>query len=386
MLPFPCFLYRMVLGLKAVEKNGGDPLDDPRVGGGLLDMWSLYRQLSPNQTMLSNLTIYDLVSQRDGLLFPDFFNAVRTFVREKLTDNKSADESVLERELEETFTTMHNNWSLYEPFFNRHPELRYLKRLRFNSFALGGLASNLPKVRSLSAPSFWSLNEYHKLRGNLEFYVKLDEALMQQSLGTIFEKESDELPGTILVHLKPFGPNKEEIAHYLPLLKHGNVIGFCSLALSEVEGTPFVAVTSLQTDLLRKDYVKGVRSDIGLPTTFFPGIKKNEDWCYTVPPHIGRQYLRKHSWVHEMLGCIEKASYDASGDLGLGGVLVPTTDFSLDNGFESKRIVPDRLSECAQGSYDAVPGKRGYKKETAEVNFMLTNQKGSGAFWIKSFR
>ncbi len=53
---------------------------------------------------------------------------------------------------------------------------------------------------------------------------------------------------------------------------------------------------------------------------------------------------------------------------------------------KEKRIVPERFSEYSKGSYDAVPGKRGYKKETFEVKFPLTNHKGSGACWIKSFK
>lgn len=365
-----------------IELESAVPSAAKFAGGDVLDMWQVYKSAASQPEVFSELTFYDTLSFRDGLLFPDFFNAVNTFVKEKLKNHKPVDRSTLERELEETFTAMHNNWGLYEPFFNQHPELRYLKKQRMFSFALKEFASQLTDVRSLEASLFWSLDEYHQLRGNLELYVRLDEALRKQSLGTVFKKRPEGFPGTILAYLKPYGAEKDEIAPYLPLLKHGNVVGFCNIAMAEIGWKQFVAVTSLQTDLMRRDYVKSVRSDLGLPTTFFPDVKKNEGGRQTVPANITRPYLNKHRWVHKMLEAIE----EASANTGFDGVLVATTDFFLDGPYERKRIIIDRLSEYNQGSYDVVPGKRGYKNETAEVKFPLTNQAGSGSCWIKSFR
>ncbi|MBI2176579.1 hypothetical protein HYU40_04530 [Candidatus Woesearchaeota archaeon] len=361
------------------------------VKGDPLDMWRLYTQ----PEVRSELTFYDTLSARDGLLFPDFFKAVHEFVRGQpffARANSPTVQSQLEAELEETFTTMHYNWNIYEPFFNHHPELRYLNRHSAFSFALKEMADKLPGLRSLDASRFWSLTDYHRLSGNLDKYVSLDEELVkQQSIRTVFEKDSDSSPGVVLVHLQPDRNN--EIAPYLRLLKHGDSVGFGSFALVGVEGKTFVAVTSFQTDLLRRDYVKGIRHDLVLPTTFYPDVVKNESGEYTVPASIRRPFLKNYAFAHKILEAVETAVLSAT--TGIEGVIVPTTSVGLTdekwaqiftNGEENPfwEMPLNRLSGYARSLYDDMPGKRGYSKKDVTVSFPLTGQVGKGTFWVAS--
>ena len=340
----------------------------------VLDMWHLYQKLSASDPeALEELTFYDTISAREGLLFPDFFKAVYTFLKEQ----KKCSRSSLEAELEQTFSVMHNN----EPFFNRHPELRYLKRL---SLFNGELNEIDEKFRELRLPSdlLWSLSDYHKFRGNLNKYVSLDEELVkQQSIGTLFEKDGGSSPGVVLVYLQP---DNDEIVPYLRSLKHGNIIGFGSLALAEIEGKTFVAVTSLQTDLLRRDHVEGK------PHSWYYNIVKNEGSKYTVPANIRRPFLENYAWAHKILGAVEAATL--STKTGISGVIIPTTSFGLldeelaeEATDEERNILEKKPLEIqgkyAQGVYDFMPEKRGYSREDVTVSFPFTKQSGRGACW-----
>ncbi len=355
------------------------------VKGDPLDIWHLYTQ----PEVRSELVFYDIISARDGLLFPDFFKAVHTFLREN-SSQASASRTGLETELEETFSMMHNHWSRYGPFFSRHAELRYLGRLRPFSFALEEMADKLPGLRSLDASLFWSLKEYHRLRGNLDAYVLLDEGLLKQPfMGTLFEKDSDYSPGTVFIYLRPDASKSDEIAPRLHLLKHGDIIGFGSLALAYMEGKAFVAVTSLQTDLLRKDSVRGMRQDLPLPTTFYPDVVKNGE--YTLPRRLRRTYLDDYSWAQKILEAVEAATL--SKGVGVEGVIVPTTSFGVLNSGTAQAVNNEtadilmqhplaRLSGYSRELYDIMPGKRGYQQKEIELSFPLTCQVGRGTFWV----
>ena len=258
------------------------------ITGGVRDMWQLYKAAACDKELLFNLVVFDTITARDGLLFPDFFRAVNSLLR----NQPSGSGSQLEAELEETFSAMHRNWSILGPFFDRHPELRYLNRHSAFGHALKEFADKLPSLRSLAAPLFWSLSEYCRSRDNLNAYALLDEELLKQpAIGTLFERAGGEVPGEVRINLRPYGPQGGEIAPYLRLLKHGDLIGFGRIARASTEGKTFVALTSLQTDLLRKDSVRGMRQDLELPTTFFPDVKRNESGGGTIPTSLSKRNL-----------------------------------------------------------------------------------------------
>lgn len=369
----------LISGIKRVEPDAARLVE-----GDPLDMWHLY------QMAASKLAFYDTLPERKGLLFPDFFKAIRSLLK----DQPLASRSQLETELEETFSAMHNNWSRYGPFFRRHPELHYLKRHHPFGFALPlEMADNFPSLRSLRAHGFWSLEDYRRLRGNLDAYVLLDEELLKQPfMGTLFEKDPSYSPGTVFVYLQPDASESSEIAHYLRLLKHGSLIGFCSIALAEAEGKNVVVVTSLQTDLLRKDRVTGMGEDM-LSTTFFPDVKPNGIGEYTVPRHLRRPFLENYAWAQKILGAVEEAAL--SKVTGIEAVMVPTTSYGvilsgiaqkIGNAEEADLYTERPLAlfsgDYAKGVYDLVPGIRGYHQKNVEVSFPLTGQTGRGTFWI----
>ena len=361
----------MAIELKAEEASGLDPLEDQRVKGRLWDMWGLYQQLSSNPPNLLSLTIYDYLSARDGLPFPDFFKAVRTFIRENCKERPN-----LEEEIGVTFHNMESGWDSYGPFFEKHPELRYFGHLNFFGYQVQELEHKFPFLRSVSMPQFRSLQQYHRLRGNLEVYVSLDQTLSKNpDIGTLFEMDGGNDFGEVFVYLRPYGNVAEGVAAYLPLLKHGDLIGFGSVAIAQAGGKQFVAVTSLQTDLLRKDYVAGARPDVGTKFSL-PEMKRNKDGRYTVPKHLRKEYLSSYALAHKMASAVEAAAVELSEKFDIRGVIIPT----LSTHPEGQKLAA--TSGYAAKLYEAFPEERGYQKQALSVVFPLTDKEGEGRWWV----
>jgi hypothetical protein len=372
-----------------IHKDGMSTTEEKMLRGGLLDMWHLYQHLSPTPDKLSDLTFFDTLSARDDMLFPDFFKAVhRFFVPSRFNISRVSQRphpegsDGLKTELNETFSTMNSNWESYGPFFNRHPELRYLRELSFRAAEVREFGEKLPFLRGIEANHLWSIVEYHRLRGNLTSYVALDTAISKnEGIGTLFEEDTAAYPGDFMIYLMPYGKAASRIAEYLPLLKHGDLIGFGSVSLAEANGQRFVAVTSLQTDLLRKDHAADAA-----PETRFAHyeMKKNSDGTYTVPGGISKRYLSGYDWAHRLVSTVENAVLEISGQIPIAGVIMPTLSTYGTSEFE-------RLSrsQYASGLYESFPGEHGYQQLKLSPNFPLTEQwekgaiYGSGTWWVK---
>ncbi len=367
----------MALELKVKEGNEQDIFEDPRIKGNLLDMWGLYRELSPNPSKLPELTVYNYLDKRDGLLFPDFFNAVRTLIR-----NNSSNGQNLEDELDKTFRTMHAKWDVYGSFFEQHPELRYLRPQRFESLT-HEFEQQFPFLRSVDISLVWSLKQYHSLQGNLDIYTSLDEELAKKpAIGTFFERDGRNDFGEVFVYLRPYGKAAEEISEYLRLLKHGDLIGFGSIAIAYTEGKRFVAVTALQTDLLRKDHVDGIRSDSRSMFTG-PEIKRNEDDKCTVPGYLRKPYLSGYAWAHRIVGAVEAAAVKLSEKVPVDGVIIPLLSTAVTVDGIPIRDGKDLFkSDYAKGLYEVFPKERGYTQQNISPNFPLTNKLGEGKWWM----
>lgn len=365
--------------------------DAKALKGSLLDMWQWRQHLfdtSPEQ--LSELSSFDTISARNDMVFPDFFSAVHRFLaptpfcvsRLNRWSYQSAKAGSLKTELDETFRTMESKWTSYESFFERHPELKYLRELSFFAFENREFGAKLPFLRGIDTNHLWSIVEYHRLRGNLDFYVALDEAVSKnQSAGTLFEEDTASYPGDFMIYLLPYGKAADRIKTYLPLLKHGDLIGFGTVALAKINGQQFVAVTSLQTDLLRKDHVVEA-----VPETRFAHseIKKNSDGKYTVPGGISRHYLAKYDWAHHLVSAVENAALEISKKFPISGVIMPTLSSYGTSEFE-------RLSrsQYASGLYESFPKERSYHNRELSPIFPLTERweeravNGSGEWWVK---
>src|SRR3989338_776274 len=196
-----------------VQEDGMSVIEEKMLRGGLLYMWHLYQHLSTTPEKLSDLTFFDTLSARDDMLFPDFFNAVhRFFVPSRFSISRVSrkphpEELVgLKTELGETFTTMNSSWESYGPFFEKHPELRYLRELSFRAAEVREFGAKLPFLRGIETNHLWSIVEYHRLRGNLDSYVALDTAISRnQGVGTLFEEDIANYPGDFMVYLLPYG-------------------------------------------------------------------------------------------------------------------------------------------------------------------------------------
>lgn len=371
-----------------------DPTEERILRGSLLDMWQLYQRLSVFPDRLSDLTIPDFIDARKGMVFPDFFNAVHELLSPNRyptfrMNTKPHPEGVdgLEAELDETFHTMDSKWASYEPFFERHPELKYLRELSPRGHEMRELGVRLPFLRGIGLHHLWSIVEYYRLRGNLDPYVALDAAISKnQGLGTLFEEDSATYPGDFMVYLFPYGKAADKITKYLPLLKHGDLIGFGTIALAEVNGQQFVAITSLQTDLLRKD-----RFVEATPETRFAlgDIRENSDGRYTVPGGISKHYLAQYDWAHRLVSAVENAVLEMSELFPVSGVIMPVL---ATYGADSHGINEfERLSfsRYASGLYESFPGERGYHQRELSPVFPLTERwkngavSGSGKWWVK---
>lgn len=379
-----------VLGSK-IQEDYVD-FDAKALKGSLLDMWQWHQHLSnTNPEQLSDLSLFDTISVRNDMLFPDFFSAVHRFLspnpfhvsRLNGWQYQPAKVNTLKTELDETFHTMESKWTSYESFFERHPELKYLRELSFFAFENREFGAKLPFLRGVDSNHLWSIVEYHRLRGNLDFYVALDEAISKnQDTGTLFEEDIASYPGDFMIYLKPYGKTADKITPYLPLLKHGDLIGFGTIALAEANGQQFVAVTSLQTDLLRKDHVVEA-----IPETRFAhsDIKKNSDGKYTIPGGISRHYLAKYDWAHNLVSAVENAALEISKRFPVSGVIIPT--LSSYGAFDFERL---SRSQYASELYESFPEKRDYHKCELSPIFPLTERwekgvvSGSGKWWIKS--
>ena len=373
-----------------IHEDGMIATEENMLRGGLLDMWHLYQHLSPTPDKLSDLTCFDTLSARDGMLFSDFFNAVHRFIvpsRFSISriSRKPHPEELgdLKTELNKTFRTMNSNWESYRPFFERHPELRYLRELSFRAAEVREFGEKLPFLRGIEANHLWSIVEYNRLRGNLGSYVALDTAISRsKDVGTLFEEDVAAYPGDFMIYLLPYGKVADRVAKFLPLLKHGDLIGFGTVALAEADGQQFVAITSLQTDLLRKDHVAEVA-----PETRFAHceIKENSDGKYTVPGGISKRYLSRYDWAHRLVSTVENAVLEISGQIPIAGVIMPTLSTYGTSEFE-------RLSrsQYASGLYESFPVGRGYQQSELSPVFPLTEQwekgviSGSGTWWVKS--
>lgn len=372
-----------------VQEESMSPLEEKMLRGGLLDMWQLYQHLSTTPDRLSDLTFFDTLSARDGMLFPDFFNAVHNFLhpgfftisRIEKPHSEGAD-GLLEAGLDETFRTMASRGASYGPFFDRHPELRYLRELRFFANEAREFSLKFPFLRGVEPNRLWSIVEYYRLRGNLDLYVTLDAAISRgQEVGTLFEEDIASYPGDFRVYLLPYGETADRITRYLPLLKHGDLIGFGTVALADADGQQFVAVTSLQTDLLRKDRVSEVSQGI---TFSHYRAKKNEDESYTIPAGVRKPYLVKYDWAHRLVSAIENAAVEISDRFPVSGVIIPTLSTYGTGEFECLS-----RSQYASGLYELFPKERGYHQSELSPTFPLTEQwengarSGSGKWWVK---
>ena len=228
----------------------------------------------------------------------------------------------------------------------------------------------------------WSIVEYHRLRGNLGSYVTLDTAISRnKDVGTLFEEDVAAYPGDFMIYLLPYGKVADRVAEYLPLLKHGDLIGFGTVALAEANGQQFVAVTTLQTDLLRKDHVAEAA-----PETRFAHceMKKNSDGKYTVPGGISKRYLSRYDWAHRLVSTVENAVLEISGQIPIAGVIMPT--LSTYGTSEFQRL---SRSQYASGLYESFPRERGYQQHELSPVFPLTEHwekgaiSGSGTWWVK---
>ena len=357
--------------------------------GGLADMWQLYQRLSPDPDRLSDLTFFDTLSARDGMLFPDFFNAVHNFLHPSpycvsRINGYPRGVNGQKAELDQTFRTMESKWESFGPFFERHPELGYLRELSFYGHEVREFGEKMPFLRGIEAQWLWSIVEYHRLRGNLDFYVALDGAISRnQSIGTLFEEDIGSYPGDFMIYLLPYGEDADRVKEYLPLLKHGDLIGFGTVALAQVDGQQFVTISSLQTDLLRKDHVV----ETGHPANFSHAkTKRNEDERYTVPSAITKPYLKHYDWAHRLVSAVESAVLEISGRFPVAGIVMPTLSSYGRSSFESVR-----LSNYASGLYQTLPHERGYHLRQIDPVFPLTHWWergvglfGSGEWWVKT--
>ena len=358
--------------------------------GGLLDMWQLYQRLSSDPDRLSDLTFFDVLSARDNMLFPDFFKAVHNFLhpsrfRVSRINGQAHPRGIdgLMRELDQTFRTMESKWESLGPFFERHPELRYLGELSFYGHQVREFGGKIPFLRGIQSQWLWSIVEYHRLRGNLDIYVALDTAISRnQGIGTLFEEDIGSYPGDFMIHLGPYGKAADRVQEYLPLLKHGDLIGFGTVALAQVDGQQFVVVSSLQTDLLRKDHVV----EIGHQANFSHSkTKRNGDDSYTIPSAIRKPYLEHYDCAHRLVSVVEDAVQEISARFPVAGIIMPTLSSYGRSDFEALR-----LSKYASGLYQSLPGERGYHQREIYPVFPLTHWWergavfGSGEWWVKT--
>jgi hypothetical protein len=185
-----------------------------------------------------------------------------------------------------------------------------------------------------------------------------------------------------MIYLRPYGKSADKIAPYLPLLKHGDLIGFGMIALAKMNEQQFIAVTSLQTDLLRKDHIAETS-----PATKFAHseIKKNSDGEYTIPSGIRRHYLAKYDWAHHLVSTVENAALEISQKFPISGVIMPTL-----SSYGTSELERLSRSQYAGGLYESFPEERGYNKCELSPAFPLTERwekgtvSGSGKWWIKS--
>ena len=374
---------------EVLSPYGFSVAEEKMLQGSLLDMWRLYQHLSSDPERLSDLTCFDTLSARDGMLFPDFFNAVHNFLSpdnnfhptRRGTIPRSEEVCGFKDELDQTFRTMQSKWDSYGPFFERHPELKYLRELSLRAGEVREFSEKIPFLRRVDTHGLWSIVEYHRLRGDLDFYVALDKAICRKpEVGTLFEEDAS-CPGDFLVYLLPYGKDADQIKEYLPLLKHGDLIGFGEVALAQVNGERFVAVSSIQTDLLRRDYV--VEEFSG--TSFsFSKIVKNDDGRYTIPSGVRKQYLAKGDWAHRLVGVVENAVREISEQFPVSGVIIPTLST-----YGTSDFVWVSRSEYASRLYSSFPQERGYQLSKLRPCFPLTEQwegimlGGSGEWWAK---
>lgn len=369
-----------------VYEDGMDVVEERMLKGGLLDMWQLYLHLSTTPDKLSDLTPFDAISARDGMLFPDFFRAVHRFLHPSPFEYphrvvRPEEVGRLEDELDETFKTMQAKWVDYMPFFERHPELRYLHRQNFKTGFTPEFAEKLPHIRNANPNWFWSLQTYHKLRGNLQLHLSLEKSLTASDIGTLFQQEnSTDNPGDFFIYLNAYGEKAGLIEPYLRLLKHGDHIGFGNVAVADAKEGEYLAVSMLQTDLLRRDRVHNPKK-INFTLT---DVDANEDGKFTVPASIRRPYVNGYAWAHRIVDAIERAAIEVSQQFPIAGVIIPTASSYRNSDFT--RVT---LGKYSCDIYEEFPMQRGYQKRELNPVFPLSELWGesavlnAGRWWVK---